>query len=65
VILTQLVFQVALNVAVVTAMVPPKGIPHPLISYGGSNLVISLVAVGVVLSLTKCGRTASAVKIAN
>lgn len=53
VLLTQLVFQVCLNVAVVTAMVPPKGIPHPLISYGGSNLVVSLVAVGVVLSLTR------------
>ncbi len=53
VLLTQLVFQVCLNVAVVTAMVPPKGIPHPLISYGGSNLVVSLVAIGVVLSLTR------------
>jgi cell division protein FtsW len=53
VLLTQLVFQVTLNIAVVTAMVPPKGIPHPLISYGGSNLVVSLAAIGVVLSLTK------------
>ncbi|MBI3860478.1 MAG: cell division protein FtsW [Planctomycetia bacterium] len=53
VLLTQLVFQVALNVAVVTAMVPPKGIPHPLISYGGSNLVVSLVTVGIILSLTR------------
>jgi cell division protein FtsW len=43
---------VTLNIAVVTAMVPPKGIPHPLISYGGSNLVVSLAAIGVVLSLT-------------
>ena len=51
--LTQLVIQVTLNVAVVTAMVPPKGIPHPLISYGGSNLVVSLVALGVVLSVTR------------
>jgi cell division protein FtsW len=50
--LTQLLLQVALNIAVVTAMVPPKGIPHPLISYGGSNLVVSLVAIGIVLSLT-------------
>src|SRR5262249_39008674 len=56
VLLTQLVFQVCLNIAVVTAMVPPKGIPHPLISYGGSNLVVSLVAVGVVLSLTRVER---------
>lgn len=53
VLLTQLVFQVSLNVAVVTAMVPPKGIPHPLISYGGSNLVVSLVAIGIILSLTR------------
>lgn len=53
VLLTQLVFQVTLNIAVVTAMVPPKGIPHPLISYGGSNLVVSLVAVGIILSLTR------------
>jgi cell division protein FtsW len=53
VLLTQLIFQVTLNIAVVTAMVPPKGIPHPLISYGGSNLVVTLAAVGVVLSLTK------------
>src|SRR5262245_28348145 len=55
VLLTQLVFQVTLNVAVVTAMVPPKGIPHPLLSYGGSNLVVSLLAMGIVLSLTKRG----------
>jgi cell division protein FtsW len=51
--LTQLVLQAALNVAVVTAMVPPKGIPHPLISYGGSNLVISLVSLGIVVSLSR------------
>jgi cell division protein FtsW len=52
VLLTQLLLQVALNVAVVTALVPPKGIPHPLISYGGSNLVVSLVVIGILLSLT-------------
>jgi len=51
--LTQLLFQAALNVAVVTAMVPPKGISHPLISYGGSNLVTSLIAIGMIISLTK------------
>jgi cell division protein FtsW len=51
--LTQLTMQAALNVAVVTAMVPPKGIAHPLLSYGGSNLVTSLVALGLVLSLSQ------------
>jgi len=51
--LTQLVVQAALNIAVVTALVPPKGISHPLISYGGSNLVISLTALGMLLGLTR------------
>ncbi len=51
--LTQLVLQAALNVAVVAAMVPPKGISHPLISYGGSNLVTTVSALGLIVSLTK------------
>lgn len=49
--LTLLVAQALFNVAVVTAMVPPKGIAHPLISVGGSNLVVSLTLLGVVVSL--------------
>lgn len=51
--LTQLVLQAALNVAVVTAMVPPKGISHPLISYGGSSLLASLMSLGIILSLAR------------
>ena len=51
--LTQLTGQAMLNIAVVTAMVPPKGISHPLISAGGSNLVVSLLAIGIVLSLSR------------
>ena len=54
--LTQLVLQAALNVAVVTAMVPPKGISFPLLSYGGSNLVMSLVTLGIVISLSRPDR---------
>lgn len=53
ILLTQLVLQAAINVAVVTAMVPPKGISHPLVSYGGSSLVVSLVSLGVILSLAR------------
>ncbi len=51
--LTQIVLQAAINVAVVTALVPPKGIPHPLLSYGGTNLVVTLTAVGIVCGLTR------------
>ncbi len=49
--LTELVMQAALNTAVVSAMVPPKGISHPFLSYGGSNLIVSLTAIGIILSL--------------
>ena len=48
-----MVLQAAINFAVVTSMLPTKGISHPLISYGGSNLVINLVAIGIVVSLSK------------
>ncbi len=53
VLLSQLVIQAAINVAVVTAMVPPKGIPHPLLSYGGSNLVVTLVSFGIILAMSR------------
>jgi cell division protein FtsW len=53
--LTQIVLQAALNMAVVMALVPPKGIPHPLISYGGSNLVVTLTALGIIVGLARTG----------
>jgi cell division protein FtsW len=54
--LTQLVLQAIFNIAVVTALVPPKGISHPLISAGGSNLVVSLLILGIVWSLAQGAR---------
>lgn len=51
--LTQLFLQMGINVAVVTAMVPPKGIPHPLLSSGGSNLVVSILTLGLIVGLTR------------
>jgi cell division protein FtsW len=51
--LTQLVMQATLNMAVVTSLVPATGIPHPLLSYGGSNLVVSLISIGIVVGLTR------------
>jgi cell division protein FtsW len=55
VLLTQLVMQALANMAVVTALIPPKGIPLPLVSYGGSALVISLATLGIVCSLSRSG----------
>jgi len=57
--LGQLVIQAAINMAVVTALLPPKGISHPFISYGGSNLIVSILSLGLILSLTRNGTSAS------
>ncbi len=51
--LVQLLFQAMANIAVVTAMVPPKGVPHPFISYGGTNLLVSLIAVGLIVGMSR------------
>ena len=53
VLLTQLVIQAMGNVAVVTGLVPTKGLPHPLLSYGGSSLVVSIVTLGLVISMSR------------
>lgn len=49
-------FQAFLNLASMAHLVPLVGIPLPFISYGGTNLVISLMAVGVLLNISRQGR---------
>ena len=44
-------FQVVYNVAMVAGLVPVKGLPLPLMSYGGSSVLSSLVGIGLVLSV--------------
>ena len=44
-------FQVVYNVGMVAGLVPVKGLPLPLMSYGGSSMVSSLVGIGLVLSV--------------
>ena len=51
--LLQLVLQAMANIAVVTALVPPKGVPHPFISYGGTNLLVSLTAIGLIVGMSR------------
>lgn len=50
---TWLVVQAVINMMVVTALLPVTGIPLPFISYGGSALIINLVAVGILLSISR------------
>jgi cell division protein FtsW len=47
------VLQAFINISVVLGMVPTKGIPLPLVSYGGSSLFVTLACVGVLLNITK------------
>jgi len=44
-------FQVIYNVAMVAGLVPVKGLPLPLMSYGGSSVLSSLFAVGLILNV--------------
>lgn len=48
-----IVVQALVNVSVVLALLPTKGIPLPFLSYGGSALWADLIAVGILLNLSQ------------
>jgi len=50
---SMVVVQAFINISVVLGLMPTKGIPLPLISYGGSSLFITLACVGVLLNVSK------------
>lgn len=54
-----LALQALINVGVVTAWLPTKGLALPFLSYGGSNVVMNLVAVGILLSIYRHGAAES------
>jgi cell division protein FtsW len=46
-------FQALVNLGVVTGLLPTKGIPLPLISYGGSSMVFTLVSIGILFNISR------------
>ena len=55
-------FQVVVNTGMTVGIMPITGIPLPLMSYGGSSLIASMIAVGLLQSIYAQGRLAAAGK---
>lgn len=47
----QILIQATLNLAVVTGLIPVTGVTLPFISYGGSSLLVSMISIGIILSI--------------
>jgi cell division protein FtsW len=50
---TMIVIQAFFNISVVLGIVPPKGIPLPMISYGGTSLIVTLISLGILLNISE------------
>jgi len=62
---SMLVFQAVLNMSAVTGIFPITGKPLPFVSYGGSSMLVTMICVGLMLSVSKYGALAPrAVRVA-
>lgn len=48
-----IVYQVLLNIAVVTGCLPTKGLALPFLSFGGSSLIFTLAGIGIILNISR------------
>jgi rod shape determining protein RodA len=61
-IVAMLMFQVFVNVGMTVGIMPITGVPLPLMSYGGSSVIVTLLALGILQSVSGEARMASAFK---
>jgi cell division protein FtsW len=50
---TMIVVQAFVNISVVLGLLPTKGIPLPLVSHGGSSLLVNLLGMGILLNISQ------------
>lgn len=50
---SMMAWQVVINIGMVTGIMPVVGIPLPLLSYGGSSMLMNMLAVGLLLNIHK------------
>ena len=55
---TWFILQAVVNIGAVVGLLPITGVPLPFVSYGGTSLVVNLLAMGVLLSVARQGRDA-------
>ena len=51
-----ILLSMVLNMAVVLGVAPPKGVPMPFFSYGGSSLLSSFICIGLLLNISRTGK---------
>ncbi len=51
-----LIMQALINLGVVVGLLPTTGVPLPLVSFGGSSLVVTLFSMGILLNISRQGR---------
>jgi cell division protein FtsW len=54
-VITWITLQLLINVGAVTGLLPITGVPLPLISFGGTSLLVSLAGLGLVASVARRG----------